>query len=86
MRYPVTVAKTKGADGNFWTVNGTATNHTSDNIKLGTVTCVAFKAGKPVAGATSGTDTIVPGAQVAWKVTDTFDPKADGVRCQGEAS
>ena len=83
--FPVTVAS-QGFDGNFWTVTGTATNDTSKNITSGKITCVAFKAGRPVAGGETFTDTMVPGAQVAFKVTDTFDPQADEVRCQGEAS
>ncbi len=83
--FPVTVAS-QGFDGNFWTVKGTARNDTSKNITLGKVTCVAFKAGKPVAGEATFTDTIVPGAQIAFEVTGTFDPHADAAQCQGEAS
>lgn len=82
--FPVTVTS-YGFDGNFWTVQGTATNDTSENIEFGTVTCVAFRAGQPVAGTTTFTSTMVPGAQVAFEATETFDPQADEVRCQGEA-
>ncbi len=83
--FPVTVASHE-FDGNFWTVKGTATNDRSENIEFGTINCVAFKAGKPVAGTATATDTMVPGAQIAFEATDTFDPQADEVRCQGEAS
>jgi hypothetical protein len=83
--FPVTVAS-QAFDGNFWSVKGTATNDRSENIEFGTITCVGFKAGKPVAGTATATDTIVPGAQIAWEATDTFDPQVDEVRCQGEAS
>lgn len=83
--FPVTVAS-QGFDGNVWTVKGTAKNDRSENITLGSIDCVAFKNGKPVAGASTAADTIVPGAQVAWQASETFDPHADGVRCQGEAS
>jgi len=84
--FPVTMAS-QGFDGSFfWSVKGTATNDRSENIELGTIDCVAFKAGKPVAGAKTYTETIVPGAQIAFEAQDTFDPQADEVRCQGEAS
>ena len=71
-------------DGTFWNINGTATNDRTENIDFGTITCVAFQAGKPVAGTGTFTDTMVPEAQIAWEASDTFDPKADEVRCQGE--
>lgn len=82
--FPLTVAG-HGFDGNFWSVKGTATNDRSENIELGEITCVAFKAGQPVGGVRTYTDTIVPGAQVAWEAQDTFDPQADEVRCQAES-
>ncbi len=82
--FPVSVASHE-FDGNFWTINGTATNDRSENIELGIITCVAFRAGQPVAGTATATSTIVPGAQVAFDAMDTFDPQADEVRCQGEA-
>ena len=72
-------------DGNFWSIKGTATNDGTENLDLGSITCVGFKGGKPVAGAATYTDTVVPGAKVAWEATDTFDPQADEVRCQGES-
>jgi hypothetical protein len=72
-------------DGNFWSIKGTATNDGSENVNLGTITCVGFKGGKPVAGAKTSTDTMVPGAKVAWEAQNTFDPQADEVRCQGES-
>lgn len=71
-------------DGNFWSIKGTAANDSSENIDLGGITCVAFQAGKPVAGVSTYMDTMVPGAKIAWEANDTFDPKADEVRCQGE--
>jgi hypothetical protein len=81
--FPVTVASHE-FDGNFWTVKGTATNDRSENIELGSISCVAFKAGEPVAGTMTFASTMVPGAQVAFEAMDTFDPQADEVRCQGE--
>jgi hypothetical protein len=81
--FPVTVLS-QGFDGNFWTVKGTATNNGSENIDFGSITCVAFKAGLPVAGVTTSAATMVPGAPIAFDTTETFDPQADEVRCQGE--
>lgn len=73
-------------DGNFWSIKGTATNDGTENIDgLAKITCVGFKGGKPVSGTSTFPDTMVPGAKVAWEASDTFDPQADEVRCQGEA-
>jgi hypothetical protein len=85
--FPVTVTS-QSVDqnlGGLWTIKGTAKNEGSENISIGKINCVAFKAGKPVAGAATIADTMVPGAEVAWDATSTFDPHADEVRCQGEA-
>jgi hypothetical protein len=70
-------------DGNFFEINGTATNETSEPIEFGSVRCVAFRGGAPVAGFFGSLDNIAPGATIAWNASDTFDPAADDVRCTG---
>ena len=79
---PVTVGSF-AFDGNFFEINGTATNDTSEPIEFGTVKCVAFRGGGPVAGFNGSLENIAPGATIAWDGTGFFDPAAEEVRCTG---
>ena len=77
---PVTVSNF-AFDGTFYEVNGTATNNGTEAIEFGTVECVAFRGGAPVAGVRGFLDAMAPGASIAWNASNTFDAAAEEVRC-----
>lgn len=85
---PITVIVERfGFDGatGLYELGGTVSNPTDEPVEHGRIQCVAFAATVPVAGFSAVTDTIAPGATIAWEAADAFDPGADEVICSGTA-
>lgn len=72
------------ATGRF-ELGGTVSNPTDEPVESARIQCVAFAAALPVAGFSAVTDTIGPGATIAWAASDAFDPAAEEVYCSGTA-